>query len=29
MVDGDPLADLARLQAPRVVMQAGRVVPLA
>ncbi len=29
MVDGDPLADLARFQAPRVVMQAGRVVPLA
>ena len=29
MVDGDPLADLARLQAPSVVMQAGRVVPLA
>lgn len=29
LVDGDPLADLARLQAPRVVMQAGRVVPLA
>lgn len=29
LVDGDPLADLARLQAPRVVMQAGRVVPRA
>ena len=29
LVDGDPLADLARLEAPRLVMQAGRVVPLA
>ncbi len=26
LVDGDPLADLARLAAPRVVMQGGRLV---
>jgi imidazolonepropionase-like amidohydrolase len=29
LVDGDPLQDLRRLERPRLVMQAGRLVPLA
>ena len=29
LVDGDPLQDLGRLERPRLVMQAGRLVPLA
>lgn len=27
LVDGDPLVDLARLERPRLVIQAGRIVP--
>jgi imidazolonepropionase-like amidohydrolase len=29
LVDGDPVQDLRRLERPRLVMQAGRLVPLA
>lgn len=29
LVDGDPLRDLRRLEAPRLVIQAGRIVPRA
>ena len=27
LVDGDPLRDLSRLERPRLVIQAGRIVP--
>ena len=29
LVDGDPLVDLKRLERPRLVIQAGRLIPRA